>query len=92
MNMTHKGLTAVAALLIGAAADKIASQIKGYTRLIRADTLDRAVAEAWSAAKPGDTVLLAPACASFDQFQSYEHRGRVFKDLVRGLQSNGTKA
>jgi UDP-N-acetylmuramoylalanine--D-glutamate ligase len=81
-----------AALLIGAAADKIASQLEGATRLVRAGTLGRAVAEAWSGAKPGDTVLLAPACASFDQFQSYEHRGRVFKDLVRGLQSNGTKA
>ena len=34
---------------------------------------------------PGDIVLLAPACASFDQFDSYEHRGRVFKDLVRQL-------
>jgi UDP-N-acetylmuramoylalanine--D-glutamate ligase len=74
-----------AALLIGSAAEKIASQIKGATDLIRADTLDVAVAEAWKKAKPGDTVLLAPACSSFDQFQSYEHRGRVFKDLVNGL-------
>jgi UDP-N-acetylmuramoylalanine--D-glutamate ligase len=79
-----------AALLIGAAADKIASQIEGATELIRADTLERAVTEAWGKARPGDTVLLAPACASFDQFQSYEHRGRVFKDFVNSLQvTNG---
>jgi UDP-N-acetylmuramoylalanine--D-glutamate ligase len=39
-------------------------------------------------ARPGDTVLLAPACASFDQFESYEHRGRVFKQLVRSLAEN----
>jgi UDP-N-acetylmuramoylalanine--D-glutamate ligase len=81
-----------AVLLIGAAATKIASHLEGSARLIHAGTLDRAVAEAWAGAKPGDTVLLAPACASFDQFQSYEHRGRVFKDLVAGIQGNGTKA
>jgi UDP-N-acetylmuramoylalanine--D-glutamate ligase len=81
-----------AALLIGAAAEKIAGQLEGSTTLIKAGSLDRAVAEAWAAAKPGDTVLLAPACASYDQFQSFEHRGRVFKDLVRGIESNGTKA
>jgi UDP-N-acetylmuramoylalanine--D-glutamate ligase len=75
-----------AALLIGAAASKIESQIAGATRVIPVETLEGAVAEAWKDASPGDTVLLAPACASFDQFQSYEHRGRVFKDLVNGLQ------
>jgi UDP-N-acetylmuramoylalanine--D-glutamate ligase len=46
------------------------------------DTLDKAVREAAAAARPGDVVLLAPACSSFDQFESYEHRGRVFKELV----------
>jgi UDP-N-acetylmuramoylalanine--D-glutamate ligase len=82
-----------AALLIGTAAEKIASQIEGATRVIRADTLECAVTEARKNARPGDTVLLAPACASFDQFQSFEHRGRVFKDLVNGLQTkNGATA
>ena len=82
-----------AALLIGSAAAKIASQIEGATKVIRADTLECAVADAWKNSQPGDTVLLAPACSSFDQFQSYEHRGRVFKDLVNGLQTkNGATA
>ena len=49
-------------------------------------TLDVAVRDAYAAAKPGDTVLLAPACASFDQFDSYEHRGQVFKELVAQLE------
>ena len=45
-------------------------------------TLDAAVAEAAEARMPGEIVLLAPACSSFDQFENYEHRGRVFKELV----------
>ena len=71
--------------LIGAAADKIASQISGATTLVRSGTLERAVHQAFDAAASGDVVLLAPACASFDQFENYEHRGRVFKELVRSL-------
>jgi UDP-N-acetylmuramoylalanine--D-glutamate ligase len=81
-----------AALLIGAAAGKIASQLEGAVPLVASGTLQCAVAEAWTNAQPGDIVLLAPACASFDQFQSYEHRGRVFKDLVNGLRKNGSAA
>src|SRR5580704_16771578 len=79
---------AIAALLIGAAAEKIEDQIRGSVPLKRAETLARAVEMASEAARPGDVVLLAPACASFDQFENYEQRGRVFKELVRGLQAN----
>jgi UDP-N-acetylmuramoylalanine--D-glutamate ligase len=75
----------VLALLIGAAAEKIDRQIAGSVAIERAGTLEHAVELASQAAKAGDVVLLAPACASFDQFQSYEHRGRVFKELVRKL-------
>lgn len=71
---------------IGAAAAKIQSQIKG-TQVVTAGTLDSAVRRASESATPGDIVLLAPACASFDQFVSYEHRGRVFKDLVKQMES-----
>jgi UDP-N-acetylmuramoylalanine--D-glutamate ligase len=81
-----------AALLVGAAAGKIASQIEGATPLIHSGTIDNAVATAWEQAKPGDTVLLAPACSSFDQFQSYEQRGQVFKQLVQGLKQNSNGA
>jgi len=69
---------------IGAAAEKIESQIKG-AEVVHAETLERAVRRASQEAAAGDIVLLAPACASFDQFESYEHRGRVFKELVRSL-------
>ena len=77
---------AILALLIGAAADKIEQQIEGSVAIERAGTIERAVEIASQAAQAGDIVLLAPACASFDQFENYEHRGRVFKELVRGLQ------
>jgi UDP-N-acetylmuramoylalanine--D-glutamate ligase len=70
---------------IGTAAEKISSQIKGATSISPAGTIEAAVKQASSSAQPGDVVLLAPACASFDQFQNYEHRGRVFKELVRAL-------
>jgi UDP-N-acetylmuramoylalanine--D-glutamate ligase len=69
---------------IGAAAEKIRSQIKAPA-VISSATIEAAVKEAATAATRGDIVLLAPACASFDQFQNYEHRGRVFKELVHNL-------
>jgi UDP-N-acetylmuramoylalanine--D-glutamate ligase len=71
------------ALLIGSAADKIEEQIGGVVPIERAGTMARAVDIAVASAHTGDTVLLAPACASFDQFENYEQRGRVFKQLVR---------
>jgi UDP-N-acetylmuramoylalanine--D-glutamate ligase len=74
------------ALLIGSAADKIEAELSGVIPVERAETLARAVEMASRHAQPGDTVLLAPACASFDQFENYEHRGRVFKQLVRELE------
>ncbi len=73
-------------LLIGAAAEKITSQLKDSVALIRSGTLEAAIADAYSRASPGDTILLAPACASFDQFENYEHRGRVFKQVVKELE------
>jgi UDP-N-acetylmuramoylalanine--D-glutamate ligase len=67
---------------IGAAAAKIESQLRGVVPIHSCQTLDKAVEAAATAARPGEIVLLAPACSSFDQFESYEHRGRVFKELV----------
>jgi UDP-N-acetylmuramoylalanine--D-glutamate ligase len=69
---------------IGAAAAKIESQIKNV-EVVHAETLEHALHKANAAAEPGDVVLLAPACASFDQFKNYEQRGKAFKEIVRGL-------
>ena len=70
---------------IGAAAAKIESQIQGAAEIDHAETLENAVRRASDSAVAGDVILLAPACASFDQFQSYEDRGRVFKETVHSL-------
>jgi UDP-N-acetylmuramoylalanine--D-glutamate ligase len=70
---------------IGAAAAKIESQIQGASEIEHAETLENAVRLASASAVAGDVVVLAPACSSFDQFQSYEHRGRVFKEIVHSL-------
>ena len=75
-----------AALLIGAAAEKIERHLDAAVPILRPGAVEEAVRQAYAAACPGDTILLAPACASFDQFSSYEHRGRVFKDLVQQLE------
>jgi len=82
----------ILALLIGAAAEKIETEIAGSVAIERAETIERAVEIASHAAQRGDVVLLAPACASFDQFQNYEHRGRVFKNLVKQLATQGAGA
>jgi len=83
---------AILALLVGAAAEKIERQIAGNVAIEHAGTIERAVEIASHAAQPGDIVLLAPACASFDQFQNFEHRGHVFKELVRQLEHHSANA
>ena len=73
------------ALLIGEAAPIIEKQLANAVPVIATGTLDAAVAEAHARAKPGDTVLLAPACSSYDQYRNFEERGRAFKRLVGEL-------
>lgn len=68
-------------LTIGEAMDKIEHELPGYP-VTRCNTLDKAVDVAMTEAKRGDIVLLSPACASFDQFKSFEERGKIFKQLV----------
>lgn len=70
---------------IGSAAEKIERQLQGVVKMVGAGTIDVAVHEAAKAALPGDVVLLAPACSSFDQFENYEHRGRTFRRIVQEL-------
>jgi UDP-N-acetylmuramoylalanine--D-glutamate ligase len=73
-------------LLIGESAEKIAAELGDTVRTEMAGTLRRAVQLAAEHAQPGDRVLLAPACSSFDQFENFEHRGRTFKELVAKLE------
>jgi UDP-N-acetylmuramoylalanine--D-glutamate ligase len=70
---------------IGAAAKKIESQLRDSAEIASAGTLGEALRQASESASARDVVLLAPACASFDQFENYEHRGRTFKELVRAI-------
>lgn len=72
-------------LLIGAAADRIAEAIAGRFPVSRTASLEEAVHQAVSIGAPGDVVLLSPACASFDMFNNFEHRGQVFKAAVQEL-------
>ncbi len=76
---------AKAALLIGAATPLIAGALKGAVPMVDCEVMESAVRHAHAEAQPGDVVLLAPACASYDQYQNYEERGRHFKQLVAKL-------
>jgi UDP-N-acetylmuramoylalanine--D-glutamate ligase len=72
-------------LLIGEAAGKIAAEVGKKFPMTSVSSLEDAVRQGASLGEPGDTVLLSPACASFDMFENYEHRGRVFKKSVQEL-------
>jgi UDP-N-acetylmuramoylalanine--D-glutamate ligase len=71
-----------ALVLIGEDAGNIESQLRSHSEIVRAETMEDAVRSGFEIARPGDSVLLAPACASFDMFRSFEHRGEVFKRTV----------
>jgi len=77
--------SARAAVLIGRDADRIAAALEPEIPLFFADTLDEAVDTARTQALPGDAVLLSPACASFDMFENFQHRGESFIRCVEGL-------
>ena len=72
-------------MLIGVDAGKIASALDGSVAVVHADSMQDAVIKASSLAHSGDSVLLSPACASFDMFNNYEHRGDVFMQEVRAM-------
>jgi len=72
-------------VLFGAAKNRIAKALGGFTETVSVDSLDAAVRDAAERARPGDVVLLSPACSSFDMFKNYAERGKAFKNLVRTL-------
>jgi UDP-N-acetylmuramoylalanine--D-glutamate ligase len=74
-----------AAVAYGEAADVLAADLSGAVTLERVEQFDDAVARAAALAQPGDAVLLSPACASFDQFTSFEQRGQRFRELVEAM-------
>lgn len=71
--------------LYGAAAGRMARELGGATEIETAGDLEGALAQAWRAARPGEVILLSPACSSFDKFRDYEERGQRFKALVHGI-------
>ena len=74
-----------ASVLIGEAAGKLAAALDGHTPVYIEPSIEAAVRRASELAQPGDVVLLSPACASFDQFRSYEDRGERFRAAVKAL-------
>ena len=79
-------------LVIGEAAEKIAGELGDKVEVVRTGDLDTAVRRAFGSAQPGDVVLLAPACSSFDQFEDFEHRGHAFKAIVAQLAEESANA
>jgi len=74
-------------ILVGEAKDKIKSVVGGLLEIKEAETLEEAVLLGKKKAKSGDCVLFSPMCASFDMFRDFEERGKVFKEIVRKLES-----
>ncbi len=74
-----------AIVAIGESADKVENAFLASTSVTRVHSMEEAIQKAKNLANNGDVVLLSPACASFDWYKNYEHRGQVFKDLVNKL-------
>lgn len=83
MDLVQKNVRAIVA--IGESAEKVCAAFAGAVPIVTAGSMEDAVRDARGLAQSGDVVLLSPACASFDWFQNYEHRGRVFKEIVMRL-------
>ncbi|GFP33087.1 UDP-N-acetylmuramoylalanine--D-glutamate ligase [Candidatus Hakubella thermalkaliphila] len=78
-------------VLIGEAASKICTQLNGAVRIKKARSMQEAVRISFEEAKPQGIVLLSPGCASFDMFNSFEHRGELFKEEVLRLKKDMTE-
>ncbi len=88
----RRATKARALVIIGEDAERIEAELKEFAPVVRASDMADAVRRASREAEPGDVVLLAPACASFDMFTSYEHRGRVFKEEVEKLKKSSVRS
>ncbi len=72
-------------ILIGEARERMAQELGSFTETLKAESLEEAVSLAYQTSRPGEVVLLSPACSSFDMFKDYRERGNIFKELVRRL-------